>query len=200
MRLLLVRHGQTDFHDPKRAQGWSDTPLNATGRAQAAALAEVLRDEAFDRILVSDLQRAQDTAKALGKPFDTDARLRERNYGEYEGRDFYETNAAIDADARERGVPLSEGRPLGGESLVDVWTRMQPVVEELRRAEGRVLVVAHGGTVGTILAELIRATPETIFSFHFSCCAITELELRKDAHYRIKRLSAYPSDDPVFVE
>ncbi len=200
MRLLLVRHGQTDFHNPKRAQGWSDTPLNATGRAQAAALGKALHGETIDRVLVSPLVRAQDTARAVGLPFETDPRLKERNYGDWEGRDFKATNDGIFEDSRTRLVPLSEGRPPNGESLVDVWTRMQPVVEELRRFEGTTLVIAHGGTIGTIVAELIRATPETIYSFHFTSCAITELEFREDAHFLIKRFSEPPSADPIFGE
>lgn len=199
MRILLVRHGLTDYHDPKRAQGWSDIPLNEKGRRQVALLGESLKDERIDRVVASDLGRAQDTARAIGRPFETDPRLRERNYGEWEGRDFGETNDGIRDDALARGVSLSEGRPPGGESLVDVWARMQPVIEELRRSEGTTLVVAHGGTVGTILAELIRATPETIFSFHFTNASITELALRpSDAHFALKRYDEAPSDDPVF--
>lgn len=198
MRLLLVRHGQTDYHDPKRAQGWSDIPLNATGRLQVAALGKALEGEPIDRVFASDLGRAQETARAIGRPFTTDPRLRERNYGDWEGRDFDDTNDALDREARGRGVPLSEGRPPNGESLVDVWTRVQPVIEEFRRMEGTTLVVAHGGVVGTIVAELIRATPETIFSFHLTNCSITELVLRDDAHFLLKRLSASPSDDPIF--
>ena len=200
MRLLLVRHGQTDYHDPKRAQGWADIPLNATGRAQAAALGKALEGEKIDRVIVSPLGRAQETARAVGRPYETDPRLKERNYGEWEGRDFKATNDVIAEDARSRGVPLSEGRPPGGESLADVWTRMQPVIEELRRSEGTTLIVAHGGVVGTIVAELIRATPETIFSFHLTSCSITELEFRPDAHFLLKRLSEPPSDDPIFRE
>ena len=199
-RLLLVRHGQTDYHDPKRAQGWSDIPLNATGRAQAAALGKALEGERIDRVVASPLGRAQETARAVGRPFETDPRLKERNYGEWEGRDFKATNDGIEADALARKVPLSEGRPPGGESLVDVWSRMQPVVDELRATEGTTLVVAHGGTIGTILAELIRGNPESIYSFHFKSCHVTELELRPTGHFQIQRFSEAPSDDPVFEE
>lgn len=200
MRLLLVRHGQTDYHDPKRAQGWSDIPLNETGRRQADALGRALKGESIDRVIVSPLARAQETARAVGRSFETDPRLKERNYGDWEGRDFKATNDGIENEARARGVPLSEGRPPNGESIVDVWTRMQPVIEELRRSEGTTLVIAHGGVVGTITAELIRATPETIFSFHLTSCSITELELRPDAHFLLKRLSQPPSGDPIFGE
>ena len=195
-----MRHGQTDYHDPKRAQGWSDIPLNATGRAQAAALGKALEGENIDRVVASPLGRAQETARAVGRPFETDPRLKERNYGDWEGRDFKETNDGIEADARTRGVPLSEARPPNGESILDVWKRLRPVIEELRKSEGTTLVVAHGGVVGTILAELIRATPESIFSFHFTSGAVTELELRSDGHFLLKRLSEPPSDDPVFRE
>ena len=189
MRLLLVRHGQTDWHDPKRAQGWTEVPLNETGRAQAAALAEAMKGETFDRVLVSDLGRAQDTARVLGRPFETDPRLRERNYGDWEGGDFAATNAQIAAKAQAEGVSLEEVRPPDGESTVDLWKRVSPLVDELAQGEGTTLVVAHGGTVACMVSQLIRATPATTHSFHFSNCSVTEFERRPDGHMLLHRLS-----------
>ena len=65
MKLILVRHGETDWNQAQRFQGQADTALNTTGRRQAAALVEALRQAAVDVILASDLQRAQETAHPI---------------------------------------------------------------------------------------------------------------------------------------
>lgn len=198
MRLLLVRHGQTDYHDPKRAQGWSEIPLNATGRAQAAGLGDALKNVAIDRIVASDLGRAQETVRALGRPFETDARLRERNYGDWEGRDFAQTNAAIVQKARDEGVDGEIVRCPNGESVLDVWERVRPLVDELAKGEGTTLVAAHGGTLAVIVSQLIHGSPKTTHSFHFTNCSITEIERRADGHMLLHRLSETPTDDEIF--
>ena len=189
MRLLLVRHGQTDWHDPKRAQGWTEVPLNDTGRKQAAALAAHLRDERIDRVLVSDLGRAQDTARAVGLPFETDERLRERNYGDWEGLDFETANAEIAAKALAERVTPEEVRCPNGESLNDLWARLSPLVDELRQSEGTTLVIAHGGAVACMVSQLVHGTPATTHSLHFSNASVTDLERRTDGYVLLHRLS-----------
>ena len=196
VRLLLVRHGQTDWHNPKRAQGWTDVPLNATGRAQAAALAAALEDEKIDRVLASDLGRAQDTARALGRNFETDARLRERNYGDWEGGDFASVNRDLAQKAVAEGRTAERVRPPGGESALDVWERLSPLVLELLKGEGTTLVVAHGGSVAAMLCQLILATPASAHSFHFTNGSVTELERRADGFMLLHRLS----DDSMLGE
>lgn len=196
MRLLLVRHGQTDWHDPKRAQGWTDVPLNETGRAQAAALGRALEGERIDRVLASDLGRAQDTARALGRAYETDARLRERNYGDWEAGAFATVNADIAAKAKVEGVSLDEVRCPNGESVQDVWGRLKPLVEELWRGEGTTLVVAHGGALAAMVAQLIHGSPASTHSFHFTNCSLTEFERRSDGHMLLHRLS----DDTLLGE
>lgn len=184
MRLLFVRHGQTDWNKPARAQGSTDIPLNETGRAQAAALGRALKDEAIDRVLCSDLGRAQETARAVGRIFELRHDLRERSYGEWEGEEFIATN--------ERIAALGDkwrSRPPGGESVEDVWNRCGPVVEELRAYEGTTLVISHGGTIAAIVARLILANLETTSSLHFANCALTELFRRPDGLMEMKRYS-----------
>jgi len=88
-RLIIWRHGQTASNVADRFQGHLDVDLDETGHAQAAAAAARLAEEHPDVIVSSDLRRAADTAVALsavtGLPVHTDARLRERNYGVWQG-------------------------------------------------------------------------------------------------------------------
>ena len=87
--LLLVRHGETDWNAGRRWQGHTDVPLNARGRAQAAALAEELAADPPSAIYTSDLSRARETAEIvgtqLGVPVILEPRLREIHVGSREG-------------------------------------------------------------------------------------------------------------------
>src|SRR5512133_2359968 len=86
----LVRHGQTDWNVARRYQGQQDIPLNAEGLQQARTLALFMKEETFDVIYSSDLQRAMQTAQILQEGREAtvtaDARLREIAFGEWEGK------------------------------------------------------------------------------------------------------------------
>src|SRR5437016_11644351 len=88
-RLVMLRHGQTDFNLGSRMQGQLDTELRELGRAQAVAAAEVLAKRQPLLIVSSDLRRAYDTASALGErtglPVQVDSRLRETHLGDWQG-------------------------------------------------------------------------------------------------------------------
>src|SRR5215467_11482476 len=87
--LFLFRHGETDWNREGRLQGHTDTPLNATGLAQAEALAEQLRTHRLEAVVSSDLLRAQTTARivaeTIGLPLFTEPGLREVDVGAAEG-------------------------------------------------------------------------------------------------------------------
>jgi probable phosphoglycerate mutase len=99
IRLCLVRHGETDWNAQKRIQGQIDIPLNARGRAQAAATAAGLAGQRFDAVYSSDLARAWQTAQpiaaALGLPLYAAPGLRERHYGRMQGLTAAEARVRI---------------------------------------------------------------------------------------------------------
>jgi probable phosphoglycerate mutase len=146
--LVLIRHGETDWNLAKRIQGTTDIPLNDTGRAQAADTADRLADEEWDAIVTSPLGRARETARIiaerleLGEP-EVDDRLVERAYGEAEG---------MDASALADRFPGMEGVP-GLERRSDVTRRVLPALESIALAHAgqRVLVVAHGGVISSLV-------------------------------------------------
>ena len=88
-RILLVRHGETDWNATGRIQGHNDTPLNAAGRQQALRAAQRLALQPVRGLYSSDLARAYETAMIIGEPLGltvvTSPRLRERRYGAWEG-------------------------------------------------------------------------------------------------------------------
>ena len=167
--VLLARHGETgDNRPPLRFQGWRDTPLNDTGRRQAAELAERVAAEPPTVLWSSDLSRARETAEIVGRrlglPIRLDARLREANRGDWEGRLF-------DDVAREEPERFAawmragrEWRFPGGESLLEQQQRVLACVGEMRgQAEPRSLAVCHGGSIRVVLCV---TDPRGLEAFH----------------------------------
>src|SRR5258706_8667142 len=98
-RLCLVRHGETAWNAEGRVQGQLDIPLDATGLAQARAVASVLKNESFAAIYSSDLTRARQTAQpaadVLKKNVALTEYLRERHYGAFQGMTYTEASERI---------------------------------------------------------------------------------------------------------
>ncbi|MBA2609976.1 MAG: histidine phosphatase family protein [Actinobacteria bacterium] len=153
-RLLLVRHGESVWNAEGRWQGSADPPLSDAGRAQAAALAEFIRDEGIDHIVTSDLDRAHETARivaaALGVPVGVmEDRLRERDVGEISGLTRAEIEAKFPGLLEKWRTGELTKMP-GGED--DITPRVSAAIEALASApDGSVvLVVTHGGVIGAI--------------------------------------------------
>lgn len=181
MRLFLVRHGQTSWNIEGRAQGHSDIELDAVGVAQAQLLKKAV--PAGLHAFTSDLSRAKRTAEAVAHRMTIDPRLRERGFGEFEGRPFND----IHKIATSSGKPFLEFVPPGGESFLDVWHRLHPFTEKVRAIDDDQIIVTHGGTCALLLAQLLRGRPETARAFRFGNTAVTELERRPDGSFVMLR-------------
>ena len=133
-RLVMLRHGQTEYNAGSRMQGQLDTELSDLGRDQAVAAAEVLAKRQPLIIVSSDLRRALDTAVALGErsgmPVLVDTRLRETHLGDWQGMTHLEVDAAAPG-ARLAWRDNARWAPHGGESRVDVAARSMPLLAEL---------------------------------------------------------------------
>ena len=118
--LFLFRHGETDWNREGRLQGHTDTPLNATGLAQAQALAESLRPHRLDAVVSSDLARARTTAQivaeALRVPLFIEAGLRETDVGAAEGLLWAEAKARFGEGLTERWFSDGDVAFPGGET------------------------------------------------------------------------------------
>ncbi|QEU11804.1 MULTISPECIES: histidine phosphatase family protein [Dermabacter] len=164
-RLILVRHGQTDYNLNGRLQGASDIPLNETGLAQARAVGESLaREEAIAAVYSSPLERAQRTAEAIAAHHDLevtcDARLRERGFGDWEGltREEIEKEWPFEFALWRAGVSsgLEKARV---EHRANVARRFDAACREFseRHESGTVVVVAHGAAISLGLSAMIGA-------------------------------------------
>ncbi len=155
--LFLARHGETDDNrEPIRVQGFTDTPLNDTGRRQAAELAERVAPMGLQSLWSSDLSRARETAEIVGSrtglAVRLDSRLREANRGHWEGRRFVDIEREEpERYAAWRGSPATFRFP-GGESLRDQLERVTASLADVRRSrETPALVVCHGGSIRVAL-------------------------------------------------
>ncbi len=158
-RVVAVRHGETAWNVQTRIQGQLDIGLNTIGFRQAERLGRALADESLDAIYASDLQRAADTARAVseraGVAVRTDAALRERGFGSFEGLTWAEVERQHpDESRRWRERDASFGPP-GGETLAVFYERAVGALAAIaaRHRGQHIAIVTHGG----VLDALYRA-------------------------------------------
>jgi probable phosphoglycerate mutase len=157
--LYLVRHGESTWNAEHRLQGQLDPPLSETGRAQALELRPVVErlGVAAERVIVSDLSRARETASLLGlEPERVDPRWREIDVGEWGGRTAAEIDAQSDELTNWRGGPRTAP---DGETWDEFTARVSDAVDELVADGGPWLVVCHGGCIRVATARLTAAHP-----------------------------------------
>ena len=165
-KILLLRHGQTDWNAQMRFQGRMDIPLNELGMRQAAMAAERIAEWAPEEIYVSPLKRAVTTAAIAAGCRRSDLHvmedLREIGFGDY---------------SHWAAHPFSVKIP-NAESPDEIRSRVRRVLAALRKARGqRILVVSHGGTLRAFLAEALNLSLEAVWkNFRMNNCALTGLE------------------------
>jgi broad specificity phosphatase PhoE len=183
-RLILLRHGQTEWNVANRFQGQTDIELSPAGHDQAAAIAGRLAAERPDAMFSSDLLRCAATAAPLaaltGLAVTQDIRLRERGYGDWEGL----TRPEVEAGWPTELARWSAGQPLRGaniEEAEDVGKRMAAVLTEIAgtHAGATVVVVTHGGAARHGVAAMLGWADELARTLGgLSNCHYSELRLR----------------------
>ncbi len=188
-RLLLVRHGETDWNREKRFQGQIDVPLNERGRHQSEKAAAFLQDVLIDRAVTSPMLRPKETAEIILKShpkisLEMDDRLCEISHGLWEGKleeeiqDVYADELAAWKDA-----PETVQMP-AGENLQQVWERAIAAWESIVATAPTdrpttTLVVAHDATNKAILCHLINRGARHFWTFKQGNCAVTVIDYPK---------------------
>lgn len=181
MKIYSTRHGQTDYNRDEIILGITDIPLNETGMRQAAELAEAVeRLGDVDVIIASPMLRAMTTAGAVaqrcGLEIATDSRLREWNYGGYEGKSRFTDGFA---ESKEQfGVKM----PGGGESLLQLAHRVYSALDEIieKYSEKNVLLVSHGGICRVIETYFHDMSTEKYSRWFMGNCEIIEYNFRSE--------------------
>jgi probable phosphoglycerate mutase len=165
-RVVLLRHGRTEWNASGRFQGTLDSPLDPIGLAQAAAAGLALAPMQADALVSSDLQRALDTATAVGAECGlavaTDDRLQEINLGTWQGLTRVEAKAAY-PEEYARWQTGEDARRGGGETYAEVGARASECLAEWldRMGSGLLLAVTHGGTARATIGTLLGMAPDT---------------------------------------
>ena len=162
MKILLVRHGETNYNKNRLIQGHSDIELNETGRNQATSAGEKLNDHNIDYAFSSPLKRAVETARLMldnsnnsqniSKEVTTDERLIEKFFGDFEGSTFDEYFSALESEQGLESIEKDE----------DVYERVNSFFSEqyLKHKDETILVVCHGAFIRIFLRTL-GLYPET---------------------------------------
>ncbi|MBN1486352.1 MAG: alpha-ribazole phosphatase [Anaerolineae bacterium] len=183
LRLLLTRHGLTEWNVEQRHQGDTDVPLNDTGRNQAKALARRLAQEKVDIIYTSDLSRARETAQEVARlkpvPLYADKRLRELAFGEWQGL-THDQIVQRDPELWQAWLNdrMNNCAP-GGETLAEFAERTRSLLTELiaKHQDQTALLVAHGGNVSVMLCLLLNLSPQSYWQFRVRNTSLSELLL-----------------------
>lgn len=176
-RLVLVRHGQSQWNLENRFTGWVDVDITPKGEEEAKRAGQQLKGNKFDKAYTSDLKRAQRTLSfilsEIGQssiPVVKDKALNERHYGDLQGLDKAETakkygDEQVHIWRRSYDVP-----PPNGESLKDTAERTLPyfrsvIVPELKAGKN-ILIAAHGNSLRSIVMELENLTKEQVLNLN----------------------------------
>ena len=189
-RLILLRHGESQWNLENRFTGWVDVPLSPRGIQEAKDAGEKLRSFTFDRAFTSVLARANETLRlvleAIGQtaiPIEKDKALNERMYGELQGLNKDETvkkygEAQVKIWRRSYDV-----RPPGGESLKDTAERVLPYYEQTIKPYvlkgDTILVAAHGNSLRALIMELEQLSRKQVLELNIPTGAPLLYELDK---------------------
>lgn len=184
LRLLLVRHAETDWNRAGRYQGCIDTRLSEAGRRQALAVAERLRSLQPARVYTSPQARARETAEAIARPLDLpvieDRAFVERCHGEWEGLTVDEIEARFPGELQKRREDPSNAGSPGGESLAAVRGR---VLDRLTRLEAdhkeeTICIVLHDAPLKMLLLNELGLGPESFWRLRMSSTGLSAIEIQ----------------------
>lgn len=170
MRLLFVRHGETDWNVENRIQGGTDTALNETGLEQARQLGQKLAEQKLmiAKIYSSKLKRAHKTAEIVGELLGVDVEsvdgLEEMNLGQWEGMRWHEVKETYPEEYEEWYHNRRYQKTPNGESYQELLERVLPALTYItQKEENIVLVVTHSANIVTLLAVIHNTAFDQMF-------------------------------------
>lgn len=187
-RLVLLRHGESQWNLENRFTGWVDVPLSPRGVQEAKDAGEKLRSFTFDRAFTSVLIRANETLQLVldtigqtGIPIEKDKALNERMYGELQGLNKAETAKKYGEAQVKIWRRSYDVRPPGGESLKDTAERVLPYYERtikpyLLKGDS-ILIAAHGNSLRALIMELEQLSREQVLELNIATGAPLLYEL-----------------------
>ncbi len=184
MKITLIRHGETQHNLENRMSGWTEASLSPLGRHQALLLAERLRSIDVDKVLTSGMMRANETAEIIFRDHEQHPQigvlesLKEMNFGIMESMTMAEIQSAFPMDYAR----MIEKKGLysfpEGESLYTFHQRIKKAADRVLKMKmvNHLVVVAHAGTIRSLLAEWITDNWNNHWRFQIDHCSISTIE------------------------
>ena len=192
MRLIIVRHGESEWNRIGRYQGQHDAPLSDLGLRQAEALASRLRDEPIDVIFTSPLQRAARTAGAIARhhpdvPFEHTPALMEIHHGDWQGLLADEVIARYGAGLQEWRQHPTRAQMPNGESFSNILKRVLDFKERLcsEYSSRNVLISTHDVVVKILVADALGMNMDRINRIWVTNASISVIEYGDDLPYLV---------------
>ncbi len=178
-KLVLVRHGQSQWNLENKFTGWTDVPMTEKGEEEARKSGLVLKDVKFDLAFTSVLERATKTLDiildVIGQkdiPIERDKAINERHYGDLQGLNKDETREKFGKEQVHIWRRSYDVRPPGGECLKDTADRSIPYFEEKIlphvKAGKNVIVAAHGNSLRAIVMKLDNLSKEEVLELNIA--------------------------------
>ena len=192
MKLILARHAQTKANEGGIFSGWTDYPLTEKGEKQAERLAyELKKNYNIDEMYSSPLGRAMSTSKIVSssierKIISTEC-LKEVNFGLFEGKTGTEIETHHGDHWKSWNDDFVNYRLPEGENLVDLLTRIKPLIDNLRKTEKTCLLVAHSAVIQVAITYLLDIDLKKMWNFQVKNCSYVEFECSDDFAF-IKQL------------
>lgn len=193
----MIRHGETALNVKGCYYGRTDAVLSEKGISQARYLKEILKEVSFDYIVASPLVRAYNTAQIVMEEREQeifgDRRLMEQDFGIFEGMTYKEIQNTYPKELDAWNEKFSTYRIPKGESFADVRSRAEDFLRDIpsgRESKGeKMLIVAHKGTLGHLLAAMLKLPLDGYWNFVFEqgCYSVVDLE---DGYAIIRKLNA----------
>ena len=183
-KILLVRHGLTDWNYTHRFQGRTDVPLNEAGLLQAEKTARRIESWPVDAVYSSPLTRARQTADIvtarLNKPTTIIDDLIEVCFGSWEGLYFKEKMEKKDETLMKWLADPFFNAPPGAEEWDSIKLRAERAVNSVLDSEHKhIVIVSHGGIIRALLVMFLGLDPHTVWKIRSSNCSLTGIEIKE---------------------
>lgn len=189
MEIMFVRHGETVANKNNWYYGLTDSPVTERGQEQGKAAGIVIDRLNFkpDIIYMSERTRTHETLELMGFDKDSaiiDRRINEQNMGEFECMTYQEIAAKHPKAFDEWNLDFNHYKPPGGESHLELVTRVKSFMEDLidqeKNLNRRVLVVSHGGVMHSVYTYINRENLDSYYSVYFNNCAMLRAKYFSD--------------------
>lgn len=180
MKLYITRHSKTLWNQEKKLQGWQDSPLTKEGINDALLLKERIKNLTIDYCYSSPINRAKQTSEILFDHVILDDRLKEMNFGLYEGKNITELLNDKQYNALWN-QPDDNTRLPGGESYIEVQTRLQNFINDIYQKysnktifitiHGMLFIILHGLMLDYKISDLVKINQHVIRG-----CSLSEVE------------------------